>query len=250
MHREENPRFWYRWNKGVDTYEIFTVFYAYLDKFIINPECCKENRSTFSFKLSENSTRRDVQRLSHGYEMLEKLLQLDESHFPKDGDLTVYSKIEHFYYKHYNKCFSCTYTYNGVGKNYVCSTCMKDEIIKEEIMHKKEMWFNTGLKNVYMLQKPLFIRYEHMIFEISVVTKPLGEITSVADLFFNRAATIRFTNCKSRTPPRLTRCCSTALGEVLRWNSKKKELLGLPITLREYVQEVWDETKTLRQDLR
>ena len=32
---------------------------------------------------------------------------------------------------------------------------MKDEIIKEEIMHKKEMWFNTGLKNVYMLQKPL-----------------------------------------------------------------------------------------------
>ena len=159
MHREENPRFWYRCHEGVDMYEIFTMFYAYLDKFIINPKFCEQNRSTFSFRLSENSTPRDIVRLHHGYEMLEKLLQLDESHFPKDDDPTVYSKIKHFSYKHYNKCFSCTHTYNSVGKNYVCSTCMKDEIIKEEIMHKKEMWFNTGLKNLYMLQKPLFIRY-------------------------------------------------------------------------------------------
>ena len=244
IHKEENPRFWYQPNNA---YEIYTVFYAYLDKFIINPECCKENRSTFSFKLAENSTQREVERLKHGYEMLEKLLELDENNFPEDDDPSIYSKIEHFYNQHYNRCFSCTYTYNGVGKHYVCATCMKDEIIKEELMHKKEMWFNTGFKNVYMMHKSLFIRYEHMFFEISVVTKPLGEITSVADLFFNRAATVRFTHCKSRTPPCLTRSCATTIGEILEWDGKKKEQLGLPITLQEYLLEIWDETKMLRE---
>ena len=152
------------------------IFYVYLDRFIINPDCCQQNRSSFFFKIDEHLTARELEKISNRYAMLEKLLELDEFLFPADGDPSVYSKIEHFYLKHQNMCCSCTHQYDGEGKNYLCATCIKDEIIKEELIHRGEMWYNTRFKNVYQLEKPLFIRYENMEFEFSLVTQPLKDV--------------------------------------------------------------------------
>ena len=94
--------------------------------------------------------------------------------------------------------------------------------------------------------KLLFICYESIHFDISVVTKPFGEVANVSDLFNCRAELVRFTRCASCTPPHLTHCCVTATGEKLMWDDSKIQKLGLPSPLETHVQEVLNKTKTVR----
>ena len=115
--------------------------------------------------------------------MLEKLLELGPSYFPDDEDPSIYSQIEYFFYRHQQMCCSCTHSFNGEGRNIICALCMKDKIIQEELIHNEDLWYNTGYKNLYQIVKLLFIHYESMHFDISVVTKPFGEVANVSNLF-------------------------------------------------------------------
>ena len=65
--------------------------------------------------------------------MLEKLLELDLSYFPDDEDPSIYSRIEYFFYRHQLRCCSCTHPFSGEDRDIICTLCMKDEIIKEEL---------------------------------------------------------------------------------------------------------------------
>ena len=200
IHKEEIANFWFCTKS---TFQIYTMFYTYLDRYIINPKCCPKNRSSLFFQVEECLTERVLDKINHGYEMLQKLLELDLSYFPDDEDPSIYSRIEYFFYRYQLRCCSCTHPFSREGRDIICALCMKDEIIKEELIHNEGMWYNTGYKNLYQMVKPLFIHYECMHLDISVVTKPFGEIANVSDLFNCRVALVRFTHCTSRTPPHL-----------------------------------------------
>ena len=243
IHKEEIANFWFHTES---TFQIYTMFYAYLDQYIFNPKCCPKNRSSLFFQVEEHLTERVLDKINHGYEMLEKLLELDLSYFPDDEDPSIYSRIEYFFYRHQLRCCSCTHPFSGEGRDINCTLCMKDEIIKEELIQNEEMWYNTGYKSLYQMVKPLFICYECMHFNISIVTKPFWKIANISDLFNCRSALVRFTHCTSCTPPHFTHCCVTAIGEKLMWDDSKIQKLGLPSPLETYIQEVLNETKTVR----
>ena len=172
--------------------------------------------------------------------MLDEIIDVDDTLFPTDEDVVL------------TISFGNTVTLvahapqiskiNGRSPPPTCSTCVKHEIIKEELLHSEHRWFNTGFKNVYMLTRPLYMRHEETEYQIFVVSKPLAKETSIHDLFVHRAALTRFVGCKTWTPPRLSQCCAAAIGENLSWNTSKTKLLGLPPFLVEYLNEVWKET--------
>ena len=243
IHKEEITNFWFPTER---TFQIYTMFYAYLDRYIINPKCCPKNKSSLFFQVEEYLRERVLDKINHGYEMLEKLLELDPSYFPDDEDASNYSRIEYFFYRHQLRCCSCTHSFDGEGWDIIWALCMKDEIIKEEHIHNEGMWYNTGYKHLYQMVKPLFICYKCMHFNISIVTKPFGEIVNVSDLFNCRAVLVRFTHCTSRTPPCLTCCCVMAIGEKLMRDDSKIEKLRLRSPLETYIQEVLNKTKTVR----
>ena len=78
--------------------------------------------------------------------MLEKLLELDPSYFPDDEDPSIYSQIEYFFYRHQLRCCSCPHPFSGKGRDIICALCMKDEIVKEELIHMRECGTTLGTK--------------------------------------------------------------------------------------------------------
>ena len=125
IHKEEVTNFWFRTES---TFQIYTMFYAYLDRYIVNPKCCPKNRSSLFFQVEERLTERVLDKINHRYEMLEKLLELDPSYFPDDEDASIYSRIEYFFYRHLLRCCSCTHPFSGESRDIICALCMKDEI--------------------------------------------------------------------------------------------------------------------------
>ena len=86
IHKDEIANFWYS-TEG--TFEIYIIFYAYLDRYVVNPKCCPKNRSSLFFQVEEHLTERVLDKINHGYEMLEKLLELGPSYFPDDEDPSI-----------------------------------------------------------------------------------------------------------------------------------------------------------------
>ena len=171
------------------TFQIYTIFYTYLDRYIVNPKCCPKNRSSLFFQVEEHLTERVLDKINHGYEMLEKLLELGLSYFSDDEDPSIYSRIEYFFLQ-----TSMGHPFIGEGRDIICTLCKKDEVIKEELIHNEDLWYNTRYKNLFQIVKPLFIRYKSMHFDISVVTKPFGEVANDSDIFNCKAALVRFTH--------------------------------------------------------
>jgi len=177
--------------------------------------------------------------------MLDKLLTIEtEFSLEKGGDNSIYTKIEHFFKLYGNVCCSCMTPFT----NDKCFVCDKKYFIREELAHSTELWYNTGYRNIYQSCLPVYMRSLKEKFELSVVPEPMDEgSTLVPEIFTERAALVRFTNCKSRTPPRLTRCCATKMGEILSWDPVQMTHLQLPSPLKTYLKETWDETKRVRQ---
>ena len=201
---KEFAKFW-RWEEE-QVFQIYTIFYAYLDQYMINPKCCSRNRSKFDTLMVERLTALLLDKINSGYEMLDKIVQTNYSLFPDDELNTIYSRIECFFCIYSDTCCSCM---GKIATSMYYPTCVKEERIKEEITHYEHLWYNRGFRNVHKLIKPISIGLGHEKFTICVVSKPLTDATSVSDLFLHRAALVRFTHCKSRTAPCLSRCCAT-----------------------------------------
>ena len=206
------------WSREEESFEIYTIFYAYLDRYIINPKCCTDNRSKFDTLMLEQLTQPVLDKINSGYEMLDKIEQADSSLFPNcewwpHG--TIYTRLEHFFEVFSDTCCSCM---NDLHTASSTCTCVSEEIIKEEIIHYEHWWYNTGFRNVYQLTKPVSFEEKDYNFNICVVPKPLTDVTSVNDLFIHRAVLVRFTHCKSCTTPHLSRCCANLTGEILSWD--------------------------------
>ena len=180
--KEEEVHFWFRIE---DYFEIYTIFYVYLDKFIINPECCRENRSELKTFTIERLSETTLSKISHGYRMLDEIIKADNSLFPEDGDNSLFSRIEHFFLKYTDTCCSCT---TSLEEEEQCITCVKPEIIREELIHSEDHWYNTGLQNVHMLTRLVYMRPVKQTYQIAIIPKPLMGELSIHDILTSRAA--------------------------------------------------------------
>ena len=157
IHKEENANFWFCTESR---FQIYTMFYTYLDQYIVNPKCCPKNRSSLFFQVEEHLTERVLDKINHGYEMLEKcwswilIISLMMKTNPFTGELSIFSTDINWGVAHAHIPFS------REGRDIICTLCIKDEIIKEELIHNEEMWYNTGYKNLYQMVKPLFIHLQ------------------------------------------------------------------------------------------
>ena len=205
-HVIEDKKYAKFWCREEDVFKIYTIFYAYLARYILNLKCCSRNRSKFDTLMVERLTALVLDKINSGYEMLDKIVQTNSSLFPDDELNTIYNRIECFFSIYSDTCCSCM---GKISTSTYCSTCVKEEIIKEEITHYEYLWYNTGFRNVHQLTEPISVRIGHEKFGICVVPKPFTDVTSVNDLFIHREALVRFTHCKSHTAPSLSRCCAT-----------------------------------------
>ena len=149
---KEYIHFWYREEAS---FEFYTIFYAYLDQYIFNPKCCRDNRSQFESLMLEGLNEQVLSKISRGYQMLDEIINADNTLFPSDEDDSIYSRIELFFFKYSNTCCSCTTDFRNQSSLIPphCSTCVKHEIIKEELLHSEHRWVHTGFKNMYMCNK-------------------------------------------------------------------------------------------------
>lgn len=211
------------WLGGETDLKMFTVVYAYFERYIINPECCKNNPSTIACYVRDMRTCEGELKIKKGRKMLDEILQMEKTLFPQDGDESVFSKVDHIFEQYLNQCSTCGVRYDRSA----CTECLKHKIIREELLHKEDLWENTGYKGVFRTRDLLYLRPESQYHRFLVLSKPIsGDLTYP---LLERSTVKRFMNCgNTQRVPKLTVVCYNVIGERLLWEREKLQYLPLP----------------------
>ena len=101
------------WIGPPSRHPIFTTFAAYLKKYICQPDCCINNESVIAMNIADAENPKIKEKLHSGEQMLEKIMNMDESFFPNVADKSFFGKLQFFYNYIANCCVSCGDTFDG-----------------------------------------------------------------------------------------------------------------------------------------
>ena len=143
----------YFWIGGlVNHRRVFSTFTAYLNKYICQPDCCKNNESVIRMSIRDGENPKIKGKLHSGEKMLEKIMKMEKNFFPDDKNRSIFGKVQFFYNTFGNCCISYGDAFDG-GQCWCCATSC---IQVKELFHAKNIWYNTGHQNVYTMGGPLY----------------------------------------------------------------------------------------------
>ena len=226
----------YFWLGSEKKMTLYAVFVAYMERYLINPKCCEDNDSKIMCYIPEKSSRTGAEKLRHAHEILDEIVQMDEKCFPQDGDMSIYSRIDHLYKTWHNGCCSCGVPYGELE----CISCLKFKFILEELIHTLQ-WENTGYRRIFHSPDKVYMRAEAEHYRLIVVSKAQSPtaLYGADHHSVEKGDVARFLLCKNIEKEWVGKlsllCCNSILKRV-GWEESKVQLLPLPTLIKGLVQ--------------
>ena len=211
--------------------QIFAVFAAYLNKYICQPDCCKNNESMIRMYIADSENAKIKEKLHSGEKMLEKIINMEKTFFPDDKDGSIFGKLQFFYNTFSNCCISCGEAFDG-GE---CRSCATRCILLEELFHAENIWYNTGCQNVYTMGGSLYSRDMKQGFCLGLITQRLDK-----DEWYSpeRATVRRFQGCNKRTKDRMPNLFPLCVNTIINhWDEEQISKLPLPPAIKKQIRD-------------